>query len=215
MTTTTGPRPMTDAEKEAFTLHLQKVPVPTIQARTGLVPSQIAAAVDLGQVHSRLAMKSSTAVLLEAPAQPKPPAVTVKSAAAAPTVGDERISVGRLLTWAEETGPSKAKTLAARIRVQLDELRTIHAENDARVKAQAEVNRLTAELETAKAKLRAAGAGGSRTSRPAGAVPAPDRKEFLTTVRAWAAANGHAVNPLGRIPAHIMEAYRASTGDDR
>lgn len=215
MTTTTGPRPMTDAEKEAFTLHLQKVPVPTIQARTGMVPSQIAAAVDLGQVHSRLAMQSSTAVLLEAPAQPKPPAVTVRSAAAEPGVDDGRVSVGRLLAWAEQSGPSKAKTLAARIRTQIDELHTIHTENDARIKAQAEVDRLTAELEAAKAKLRATGASGSRASRPAGATPAPDRKEFLAAVRAWAAENGHAVNPLGRIPEHIMQAYRAATGDGR
>lgn len=215
MTITTGPRPMSDAEREAFTLHLQKVPVPTIQVRTGLVPSQIAAAVDLGQVHARLAMKSSTAELLEQPVQPEPPAITVRSAANAPDVDEGRVSVGRLLSWAEQSGPSKAKTLAARIRMQIDELRTIHAEHDARTKAQAEVDRLTAELEAAKAKLRAAGAGGHRTGRPAGITPAPDRKEYLATVRTWAAENGHACNPLGRIPGHVMEAYRAATGDTR
>lgn len=211
MTTTTGPRPMTDAEREAFTLHLQKVPVPTIQTRTGLVPSQIAAAVDLGQVHARLAMQSSTAVLLEPPALPKPPTITVKSAAAAPT-DNGRMPIGQLLTWAEQSGPSRAKTLAARIRTQVDELRVLHTENDARAKAQAEVDRLSAELEAAKARLRTVGSG---AARPAGAMPAPDRKEFLATVRKWAAANGQHCNPLGRIPEHVLQAYRAATGDDR
>jgi len=31
-------------------------------------------------------------------------------------------------------------------------------------------------------------------------------------VRAWARANGHTVNERGRVPAAVVEAYRASTG---
>jgi hypothetical protein len=208
MTTATGPRPMTEAEQEAWTMHLQKVPIPSIEHHTKLTPAQIAAAVDLGQVHAQLRMQSSTAVLLETPAQPKLPTVTVRSSTAGPALDDGRIPVGRLLAWAEETGPSKAKTLAARIKAQIDELRTIHAENDARTKAQAEVDRLTAELEAAKNALRQA--GGSTNTRRAGAKPSAEARARAAAIRAWAPGAGFEVSVLGRIPQHIEDAYDAA-----
>jgi len=34
-------------------------------------------------------------------------------------------------------------------------------------------------------------------------------------VRAWAAANGHAVAPKGRVPAHVVRAYLSEHDDER
>lgn len=211
MTTTTGPRPMTDTERQAWTMHLQKVPVPTIQARTDLSPVQIAAAVDLGQVHARLAMKSSTAALLEPPA-PVPPTVVVKSARTAPEApaSDEgRPTVAELIAWAEKSGVTRAMTLAARVNEYLAELRKIQEQHDARIRAQAKVDRLAAELEAAKNELRQAGGVNTRS---AGSKSKPDesRRERLAAIRAWAPGVGHEVSPLGRIPQHIEDDYDAA-----
>lgn len=206
MTTMTGPRPMTDAEKEAWTLHLQKVPVASIQQKTGLLPSQIAAAVDLGQVHARRAMESSTAVL---PAPP-PKVTAPKAPAPKPVDAEGYLTVTKLLTWAEQSGHTRALTLASRIRTSIDELRAFHAQHDARAKAQAEVDRLTAELEAAKAALKQAGGGQPRTVRPAGAKPDEGRREQLAAIRTWAAAAGFEISPLGRIPQGVVAAYNAA-----
>ena len=203
MTITTGPRQLTEAEKEAWTLHLQKVPVPEIQQRTGLMPSEIAAAVDAGQVHARLAMQSSTTVLIEGPTPPRP-------AAATSSVGDARATVGQLLAWAEQSGPSKAKTLAARIKAQIDELRAIHVENDARAKAQAEVDRLTAELDAAKSRLRQTGA----RSKPPAHASEPDAKAERAAIRAWARTAGMEVGDRGILPDSIVTAYHAANGGE-
>ena len=214
MTTATGPRPMTDTEREAWTMHLQKVPMPTIQARTELSPAQIAAAVDLGQVHARLAMQSSTAALLEPPA-PAPPTIVVKSARTAPpaAASDEAcLSLADLLAWAGQSGVTRAMTLAARVNEYLAELGKIQQQHEARTKAQAKVERLTAELEAAKNELRQA--GGSASIRPvaAKAKPDADRRERLAAIRAWAPGAGYDVSPLGRIPQHIEDAYDAAHG---
>lgn len=202
MTTATGPRPMTDAEREAWTLHLQKVPVPTIQARTKLVPSQIAAAVDLGQVHARLAMQSSTPVLLDSPST-----TPVPGAAPKPATSESQLTTTKLLAWAEQSGLTRAVTLAARVREYLAELRKLQEQHDARTRAQAEVDRLTAELEAAKNALRQA--GGGNAVRAAGTKPDADR---LAAIRAWAPGAGFEVAPRGRIAQNIEAAYDAAHG---
>jgi hypothetical protein len=207
MTTMTGPRPLTDAETEAWTLHLQKVPVPEIQTRTGLLPSQIAAAVDLGQVHARRAMQSSTAVLL--PTEPKP-TPAAQPAPAPVSNGSRELSVGQLLTWAEQSGHTRALTLAARIRTAVDELRTFHVQHDARSKAQAEVDRLTAELEAAKAALRSVGAAAAKPAAPASVPAAGSVLSRTSAIRKWAQQNGIACSTFGRIPRDVEVAYDAA-----
>lgn len=223
MTTTTGLRPLTDAEREAVTLHMQKVPTVTIAMKTDLTAAQIAAAVDLSRQHAaQSAARPAPAVPFAVPAAaPKPAASPTTSsarpAAAAPAKAspEAHLTTDALLTWAEGSGHTRALTLAARIREQLAELRDIHDQREARAKAQAEVDRLTAELEAAKETLRAAGgktATGQRPGRPAGAAADPDRKAYLADVRAWCAANGRPVNGLGRIPKADIEAYHAANG---
>ena len=64
--------------------------------------------------------------------------------------------------------------------------------------ARAEVARLEAELAAAKAKLR-----GSATPK---SPPAVDAR----LVRAWAAANDVSCPPVGRVPASVVEQYRAA-----
>lgn len=217
MTIAAGPREMTDAEKEAWTLHLQKVPTPTIQVRTGLLPSQIAAAVDLGQVHARRAMQTSTAVLPEAPA-PKPSAAAAAPAAApvkpaSKPAGDEGyLTTNKLLAWAQTSGVTRAVTLAARISEYLAELRRLQEQTSARARAQAEIERLTAELEAAKQALRQAGgtAAAKTSSKPDAA-----RREYLAAIRAWAPGAGHDVPPRGKIPQHIQDAFDAEHPEAR
>lgn len=58
-----------------------------------------------------------------------------------------------------------------------------------------------------------AGRTGRRTRKPAGPRPrkmAASRGSATADIRSWAQANGHAVNSRGRIPAAVVEAYRAS-----
>ncbi len=207
-----GLRPLTDAEREAVTLHLQRVPVPTITMRTNLSSEQIAAAVE----QNRLRIQTEAA---PATPRPAPPPATLP-AARPPVVLDD--TAEELLAWAEASGQTRPATLAARIRSQLTELSAIRAHDEARSHAQAEVDRLTAELEAAKAALREAGGKTPATprtaERPAGRRPDPNRREQLAAIRTWAAANGHTVAPLGRIPQTVVDAYAAAhpeTGSDR
>lgn len=60
---------MTDAEREAFTLHAQRIPVEAIAEQTRLTRPQIAAAVDLGRLHARAALQTT---VVPAPAAPQP-----------------------------------------------------------------------------------------------------------------------------------------------
>jgi len=60
---------MEPAEREAFTLHAQRVPVETIAEQTKLTRPQIAAAVDLGRLHAKAALQ---ATVVPAPAAQPP-----------------------------------------------------------------------------------------------------------------------------------------------
>lgn len=74
----TGPRPMEPREWEAYTLHLQRVPVEAIEEQTGLSRPRIAAAVDLGRLQAQEALK--TGATNPRPAAPRPPAWIRKAA---------------------------------------------------------------------------------------------------------------------------------------
>ncbi len=222
-----GLRPLTDAEREAVTLHLQRVPVPTITMRTNLSSEQIAAAVEQNRLRiqteaaPRTAPAAAAKPEFRAPATPRAATAPASVPAARPPVGLDD-TAEELLAWAEASGQTRPATLAARIRSQLTELSAIRAHDEARSHAQAEVDRLTAELEAAKAALREAGGKTPATprtaERPAGRRPDPNRREQLAAIRTWAAANGHTVAPLGRIPQTVVDAYAAAhpeTGSDR
>jgi len=64
---------MKPAEREAFTLHAQRVPVETIEEQTGLTRPQVAAAVDLGRLHAQAALQAEAA-----PRQPAAPRQLVR-----------------------------------------------------------------------------------------------------------------------------------------
>jgi len=72
-----GPRPMTRAEQDAFTLHIQRIPLADIEERTTLRRPRIAAAVDLAQVHAQLASQPPVPVA----EPPRPTASTRRPAA--------------------------------------------------------------------------------------------------------------------------------------
>ncbi|MEH3077536.1 MAG: Lsr2 family protein [Quadrisphaera sp.] len=52
---------------------------------------------------------------------------------------------------------------------------------------------------------------GRRTRATSGASGAAGGAD-VAAVRAWARENGHTVNERGRVPAAVVEAYRAATG---
>jgi len=219
-TTMNGLRPLTDTERDAVAMHLQKVPVPTIAMRTGLTSAQIAAAVDQNRVlaQASAAKPAPPAVTFTPPATSAPTAsITPTQPAATEPAAKQNIAV--LLAWAKSSGNTRAMTLAARVREHLEELRNIRNRDEERTAAQAEVERLAAELEAAKARLKQAGGKTSAPSapnasqRPHGAVPSPDRKAHLAAVRTWAREQGHEVSDLGRVPAYIQTAYDAAHGD--
>ena len=53
---------------------------------------------------------------------------------------------------------------------------------------------------------RGVGLARPRAARPNRSVTAPE----LAALRAWAQANGHAINERGRIPLHVRRAYEAA-----
>lgn len=131
-----------------------------------------------------------------------------------PMPASERMTVTSVLRWAEGSGITRAMKIAARVREQLSELRSLQEQTEARAEAQADVDKLTAELEAAKARLRQASGkpAAPAVRRAAGAVPDPKRKERLDAIRAWAPGAGFEISPLGRIPKHIEEAFDAAHG---
>jgi len=52
-------------------------------------------------------------------------------------------------------------------------------------------------------------AGRKATTARAGRKAAKKSSEDLTAIRAWARSNGHAVSDRGRVPATVIEAYKA------
>lgn len=63
---------MAPQEWEAYTLHLQRVPVETIEAQTGLTRPRIAAAVDLGQLHAQAVLTVAADRPPATPNRPRP-----------------------------------------------------------------------------------------------------------------------------------------------
>lgn len=68
----------------------------------------------------------------------------------------------------------------------------------------------SAELRAALAPYISAGRRVQRTSAAGSSSRRTARNPETKAIRAWAAENGHAVSERGRIPATIIEAYRAA-----
>lgn len=187
-------RDLTSAERKAVDLRARGALDAAIRIETGLSPEQVDVAVQRHTAWQKLRGKTQASAALMTP--------------------DIRRTVSALLTWAEGSGITRATTLAARVREQLAELRSLQEQDEERTQAQADIDRLTAELAAAKARLR--GASGKTQTAPVirgpGAVPGPERKAYLDAIRVWAAGQGTPVNSLGRIPRHIQDAYDAAHG---
>lgn len=205
----TALRPLTPIEEKAVELAGRGIQDSAITLQTRLSAEQIATALERNAEWEKLrgAAKSTRAyVKRDAPervdAELNPPPAAEAARTPVPVAG--------LLKWAEQHGTSRAKTLAARVREQLLELRALHASDSARQEAAAKVARLTAELEAAKVELREVGRS---KAAPADAVAtSPDRKAYLAAVRTWARANGHELSDYGQIRHDIEAAYLAATG---
>lgn len=80
-----------------------------------------------------------------------------------------------------------------------------HYEIDLSNKNATKLRKVMAEYVNGGRKVRANG-----TKRSGEKKTPPARQENLAEVRAWATANGYEVNDRGRVPAAVVEAYRAA-----
>jgi DNA-binding CsgD family transcriptional regulator len=148
------------------------------------------------------------------PATPGPavqPAVVVRPPVI--TSPSETLPIEDLLTWGDEHPDPDVQDQAARARAALAGLRTLHAANQELTEIAAEA----AQLEQRLAQLRAREAELAPGKKPAPArktKPKPKanvRDHDTAAVRAWAAANGVDCPRFGRIPQHILTAWREAT----
>jgi len=182
-------RALTAPEQKAVELRQRNATEAAIRIETGLSSEQVDVAVQRHASWQKLRGKAASAALV----QP-----------------EYRRTVSALLTWAEASGVARAMTLAARVREQLAELRSLQEQTDARAKAQAEVDRLAAELEAAKARLKEAGG----RSKPSVQTAKPDAKAERAAIRAWARMHGMEVANRGVLPDSVVTAYHAANGGE-
>lgn len=207
-------RPLTPIEEKAVELSQRGVPEYAITLQTRLSAEQITVALERHAEWQQLsngAKPPRAYVKRDAPARVE---LELNPPPAAETEPPRKLPTAALLAWAEQHGPSRAKTLAARIRESLVELRVLHSNDTARAEAAAEVERLTAELEAAKANLREVSGKTTAKSTPrstAALSDAPDRAE-RDAIRAWAKANDVPCASVGSISSVTVAAYRAAIG---
>lgn len=182
-------RNLTPAELKAVELRARGATDAAIRAETGLHPDQVVVAVERHASWQKLRGKVASAAIV----QP-----------------EQRRTVSALLAWAEGSGVTRAMTLAARVREQLAELRALQEQTEVRAQAQADVDRLAAELEAAKARLKEAG---GRAKTPVH-VAKPDAKAERAAIRAWARMHGLVVADRGALPDSIVTAYHAAEGGE-
>lgn len=134
---------------------------------------------------------------------------------AATPITEHTTEVEQLLAWAANHPTAAFRGKAARIRADIADLAARRETAEAQRVAERRIRKLKAELEQAQRQLRAAKAG----TRPAttDTAPTPIRpkaagrsKEELTTIRAWARANGHQVAGTGMVRKEVLEAYDAA-----
>jgi hypothetical protein len=179
-----------------------------VEDETGLTRAQIAAAV--GRADANRAARPTPANVQAPKPTPKPmaPASRYRSPVieVTPTAvvnGADLDTVDELLEWAEKDGPARAQSLAAKIRLQVEELRGISRRAEQVADAQEQVERLTAQLSAAREALRLAGGQKAKAAAPA---PIVERTRNLE-IRAWARENGLEIGERGTIPAPVLAAY--------
>lgn len=140
------------------------------------------------------------------PAHPAPtawPTATVPAPAAKEE--PKPLPVGKLLAWGEAHADADVRDQATRIRMSLAGLRR-------RYDVDQELGLLTLEEEQLRTRLAEIEA---RTAELAPAKKAKSTRRPVdypaAEVRAWAAANGHQVSPVGRIPKPVVDAWRTAT----
>ncbi|HWU23367.1 MAG TPA: hypothetical protein VN088_17640, partial [Nocardioides sp.] len=156
----------TSAEAVAVQLHYQGKPMSQIMINTGLNREQILAAIDDDTERRPPApLPAPLPAPRPAPAPTRPPAAPAPAPRPDPAVMTQDAAAaslgittpGALLKWAAAHPDKRVQAIGTRVRDGLDELRDRHAAEEKTREAAAEVDRLTAELEAAKERLRAAG----------------------------------------------------------
>lgn len=121
------------------------------------------------------------------------------------------MTIEHLLAAGEASPRQRTRTLAARFRQILAELRQELEADAATRKAEARVAQLRAQLAQAETALREARRGPA-ASLTVGSVPGRDDARYdARAVREWAQQAGVECNTHGRVPAHVVEAWRAAT----
>lgn len=205
-------------EAQAVLMVRNGIDLVRVEDETGLTRAQIAAAV--GRTDANRHARPTPANVPAPKADPfaahrvPKPTVTRKSAPAEPAAprvvvnGADLDAIEELLAWADEHGPSRAATLASRIRGHVDELRGIARRAEEVKERHDEVERLTAQLAAAREALRLAN-GQKQKAAAASSAPSMDRARSRQ-IREWARENGHQVSDRGSIPAAVLSAFDAA-----
>ncbi|MGH3415316.1 MAG: Lsr2 family DNA-binding protein [Actinocrinis sp.] len=195
----TQPRALTVAEQAVVSMAKAGADIAVIADQSGLSRAQIVAAVDLAAQHRRGRAAQAAAAPTRQKAGPAPqPIVQPQPDPPKRTVPPDLDDV---LAWAETRGTTRARTLAAAVRVRLAELMTLHEREIATAEQRKIVEVLERQLADAKAALHATGA-------------APAGGQDSVAIRDWAREHGHEVPPRGRVPKHIVAAWRRDAHPD-
>lgn len=222
-----GLRELTDTERRAVEMFHREEPIELIKVETGLTRPQIAAAV--GQARALAATPAPAPAAVAPPSPQRVPAYqpSPELAASASRVADraqrmaaaatqvqsdiddvQAWAIEDLLKWADQDGRTRARTLAARTRLGVKELRDLAGRGEKVREAESQIQTLSAQLAAAKEALRLA-----KGQKPP-TTSAPKAKGQTAVIRAWAKANGYQVADLGIIPGTIIEAYHAAHPDE-
>lgn len=110
--------------------------------------------------------------------------------------------VQSLIAWGMQHPSSKLQRLADQARTALADLQQAQRREAVVTAAEEQVQKLRQALSDAEANLRKAKGAPVQSGRP-------DRAE-AAQIRAWAAAAGHTVAPVGLVPRAVVDAYRAA-----
>lgn len=213
MNASTGLRELTEIEAHAVELVGNGNPIEVIADVTGLTRAQIAAAVDQAKVLAEQPVPAAPPAVADAVARPARPHAPEPSRVARPAVRPAQAlplspahvanwTIDQLLEWADQDGGTKARSLAARLRLLAHDLRALAGQGEAVRKAEAKIASLEAQLKAAKESLRVVKSGQA----------APARGASAAQIRSWAAEHGLACPAYGKIPAHVRAAHDAAAG---
>ncbi len=116
------------------------------------------------------------------------------------------LETDELLAWAQQDGPPRARTVAARVRAQLALLAQLHDEYAATDVLRKTIAVLERQLASARTELRQMTSGKPAPRKAESAPAIADATPAV--IRAWARENGYEVSGAGFVPKAIVEAYR-------